>query len=248
MSTIGSIKNMHYDFKQKLNRLDSNKYTGLNIPQIDRKLNEALNLYILLVAQPRIKNQLGFEKIQRTIDDIKELVADNIELAVSMPQKNINYVTAMLPDDYLYYLSTSELLATKDDCVKQKMKTIVIKHDNRSNNSEFYNSDFDWRECNIRFYEHGIKLFFNNFLIDSFKIDYIKKHPYIHNAEGFIGGTYNLPDGTELTGFQDCILPDITHMEIVDLAVLLTAGNLESQISYQFKMNKLSTEQLILNN
>jgi len=243
MSTTGSIKDMHYDFKQKLNRLDSNKYTGLNIPQIDRKLNKALDLYVLLVAQPRVKNQFGFEKIQRTIDDISILVANDVSL--STLGGTTDYVVATLPDDYLYYLSTSSLLASKDDCINQKMKTVVIKHDNRSNESEFYKSDFDWRECNIRFYDMGIKLFVNDFMITEFKINYIKKYPYMHNAEGFIGGTYNLPNGTTLTGFQDCILPDITHTEIIDLAVLLTTGDLELPLANQLIQNELSITQLI---
>lgn len=43
-----SIKNMHYEFKQKLNRLDTNKYVGMQIPQIDWRLNEAVNLLSLI--------------------------------------------------------------------------------------------------------------------------------------------------------------------------------------------------------
>lgn len=241
----GSIKNMHYDYKQKLNRLDSNKYIGLQIPQIDRKLNEALNLYILLVAEPRIKNQLGIETTQRTIDDINIMVKDDISL--SMASHPDGYVIAILPSDYLYYLSTEHCLGIVDNCIEQEMMTFVIKHDSRSNQREFYKSNFDWRECNIRFYDQGIKIFADNFIVSKFSINYIKVHPYIHNAEDFNAGTYNLPDGTALTGYQDCILPEITHAEIVDLAVLLTTGELELPTAYQFKQNKLSMTQLITN-
>jgi len=240
---MDNIKNMHYDFKQKLNRLDSNKYIGLQIPQIDRKLNEALNLYILLIAEPRLRNQFGFEKIQRTIDDISILVRNNITLALSTYASTEERI-ATLPDDYMYYLSTGNLLATKDGCIAQNMKTIVVKHDDRSNNSEFYTSDFDWRECNIRFFDGGIKLFTTDFTIDSFTINYIKEHPYIHNAEDFPGGTYTLPGGTVLTGTENCILAKQTHNEIVDLAVLITAGDLILPTSYQFMQSKLKLEQL----
>ena len=243
----GTIKNMHYDYKQKLNRLDSNKYIGLQIPQIDRKLNEALSLYILLVTEPRLKNQMGFETNQRTIDDIKILVKNNVELTLS-DLYDTNDKEASMPDDYLYYISSGQLLATKDGCEDKEMKTTVIKHDNRSNESEFYNSNFEWRECNIRFFNGGIRLFQNDFTITKFTINYIKSHPYIHNAEDFNSttstGTYTLPDGTILSSYEDCVLPIITHNEIVDLAVLLTTGDLELPSAYQFKQNKLVLDQV----
>ena len=60
MATAGNIKNMHYDFKQKLNRVDTNTYSGLRVPEIDRSLNNAINLYMLLIAEPRLRNQFGY--------------------------------------------------------------------------------------------------------------------------------------------------------------------------------------------
>ena len=76
MPTTGNIKDMHYDFRVKLNRIDSAKYRDLKVPEVDRKLNEGINLFILLVAQPRIRNQFGFETTQRTTDDIRLLVVN----------------------------------------------------------------------------------------------------------------------------------------------------------------------------
>jgi hypothetical protein len=241
-----SIKNMHYDFKQRLNKIDSNAYKGLRIPEIDRALNRALSLYILLLAEPRLKNQFGFESTQRTIDDIAILVVNNVSLALRefYPTHDMQ---AILPDDYLYYISTEQLLATKEECNDKELKTIVIKHDSKSNDSSFHDSNFEWRECNIRFFNGGIRLFVNDFTISKFTINYIKIHPYIHNAEDFAGGTYTLPDGTILTEYEDCILPEITHTEIIDLAVLLTTGDLDSQLAYQFKNNTLKINQLLNN-
>ena len=48
-----SVKDMHYDFKTKLNKLDSNLYRNLQIPEIDRKLNEAMFIFIKSIAEPR---------------------------------------------------------------------------------------------------------------------------------------------------------------------------------------------------
>ena len=49
----------------------------------------------------------------------------------------------------------------------------------------------------------------------------------IHNAEDFRAGGYKLPSGILLTGSNDCILPEHTHREIVDIAVLLATGEMQ---------------------
>jgi|GEM_PF-6135448 len=40
-------------------------------------------------------------------------------------------------------------------------------------------------------------------------------------------------------GFQDCELPEHTHREIVDIAVLLVSGELQLP-DYQIKFNKIN--------
>lgn len=241
----GSIKNMHFDFKRKLNAIDTATYRGFNVPTIDRFLNEGLQLWILLVAEPRLRNQMGVEMGQRAIDDLNPLIKDSESLTLAA-KVNGSY-SATLPTDYLYYLSTDSLIATKGNCSEQKLKTIVVQHDDRSEDRSFYNSNFEWRECNIRFYSSMIKVFADDFTVDSFAINYIKKHEYIHNAEGAEGGNYNLPDGTSLTGYNDCILPEIVHSEVVDLSVLLATGDLELPLAYQLKYNTLKLKQLVTN-
>jgi len=41
-----TTKEMHYDFKQKFNKIDSQKNKGLLVPEIDWLLNEALNFLL----------------------------------------------------------------------------------------------------------------------------------------------------------------------------------------------------------
>ena len=241
MPTTGNIKDMHYDFRVKLNRIDSAKYRDLKVPEVDRKLNEGINLFILLVAQPRIRNQFGFETTQRTTDDIRLLVVNKKPLTENANLDGEVFYT--LPPDYLYYLG-ADATASKGDCAGQQMDIIVVDHDDRSLNREFYKSDFEWRELNVRFFEDGIRAFPEDFNIDKFTLDYIKEHPYVHYAEGFETGEYQLPNGELLQGFQDCILPDITHAEIVDLAVLLATGDLELPLANQLRAGQLRLKQL----
>lgn len=236
---------MHYDFRVKMNRIDSAQYRDLKIPEIDRKLNEAINLFLLLVAEPRIRNQFGFETTQRNIDDIRTMVVN--EFLLSGGNATSGETVFSIPGDYLYYLGGS-VTASKDGCLKQKMDVIVTKHDDRALVREFYESDFDWREVNIGFAGDGIHVYHQDFHIDTFSIDYIMAHPYVHYAAGFEGGTYTLPNGTVLgptPGFQDCLLPDIVQPEVVDLAVLLATGDLELPMANQLRAGQLRVKQLV---
>ena len=60
-----NAREMHYDFKQKLNKIDSQKYRNLLVPEIDWKLNEAQEVFVKIIAEPRLRSQLGFEINQR---------------------------------------------------------------------------------------------------------------------------------------------------------------------------------------
>lgn len=231
-----TIKEMHYDFKKKLNKIDSQQYKNLLVPEIDWVLNEAQELFVKMVAKPRMRSYLGFEINQRTIDDIRTLVVNNQCLDVSND-------TVTLPDDYWHYVR-AEVEMSKGNCTGIKAKFHVRQHDDEFENSPFDKSSFEWRTVNGVFFENGIKLYTDgSFSNDRFCISYIKRPRYIHNAEDFRNGTYNLPSGTVLTGTVDSELPDHTHREIVDIAVLIATGEIQAP-DYQTKQAKLNFNQL----
>ena len=88
-----TIKDMHYDFKKKLNKVDSQQYRNLLIPEIDWALNEAQNVFVDIVSEPRLRTNLGFEKSQKNIDDIRTLVISDLCSTISntatIPEYNI---------------------------------------------------------------------------------------------------------------------------------------------------------------
>ena len=109
---------------------------------------------------------------------------------------------------------------------------------------EYNVSILTWKEVNIRFYDGGIKIFTDGtFTIKEVRLNYIRKHAYIHNAQDFLPtGSYKLPSGTVLTGIQNSELPEHTHREIVDIAVLILTNNLELP-TYQLKQAKVNLNQ-----
>ena len=241
-----TIQDMHYDFKSKLNKIDSQQYKNLKIPEIDRYLNEDCGIFIKLIAEPRINNHLGFEINQRSIDDLRTLVK-----SVSITSFSITSETglvdstadAIIPEDYMFYIS-SEAIIGKDSCDDRKATVYIRQHDDNFQESPFDSSSFEWKEVNALFEGNKLKLYLNSFLIKKLNLKYIRKHAYIHYAQGFQpGGTYTLPSGIVLTGTQDCELPDHTHAEIVDIAVLIATDNLQIP-DYQIKQAKLNLNQI----
>lgn len=229
-----SILNMHYDFKMKLNKLDSQKYANLLVPEIDWKLNEAQMVLIKMIAFPRLFKGSGFEIGRRTIDDLRPIVKNNFEI-LGVFDTTESYSFA-LPPDYLHHLS-SYITAKKFQCTV-KIRTHEIQHDDKANDNPFDKSNFEWREVNIKFTEKGIIGYTDgSFSLLKMHLDYLRKPKYMHGAGAFHNGEYKLPDGTLLSGFQNCELPESVHSDIVDLAVLITTGDLLTD-NYQVKQVK----------
>ncbi len=230
-----TIKEMHYDLKMKLNKVDSEQNENLMIPEIDWVLNEAQEIFIKLVAEPRVKSYLGFETTQRTIDDIRTIVINNAEIAV------INN-TSSLPENYLHFIK-AEVEMSKGKCTGVKGRVFIRQHDDEFQESPFDRSSFEWRTINGVFYENGVKFYTDNtFTINKVFLSYIKKPRFIHNAEDFRNGGYETLSGQLLSGSVNCELPEHTHREIVDIAVLLITGNMIPD--YQAKLAKLNLNNL----
>lgn len=231
-----TIKEMHYDFKRKLNKIDSQQYANLVIPEIDWILNEAVELFVKLVAKPREKSFRGFEKSQRSIDDVRTLVVN--ETCIT-----INDDVATLPENYWHFVR-ADVYASKGVCENQKLNFHVRQHDDDFEESPFDRSNFEWRKVNGVFFDQGVKFYTDGtFVLEEFCMSYIRKHVYMHNAEDFRNGSYSLPSGVFLEGTQNCELPEHTHREIVDIAVLMATGEMQVP-DYQVKLQKLNFNKL----
>jgi len=231
-----TIEEMHYDFKTKINKIDTQSYRNLKIPEIDWALNEAQELFVKLIAEPRIKNGLGFETSQRSIDDIRTIVVNHNCVPI------INNI-ATLPNNYWHFIG-AEIEMEKGACTDVKGKFHVKQHDDEFEISPFDRSSFEWRVVNGVFFEGGVKFYTDGtFTLNNFCLSYIRKLAYIHYASGFNVVGYNLPSGTSLSGTVNCELPEHTHREIVDLAVKIKSGEIQSP-DYKMKLDKLNMNKI----
>jgi hypothetical protein len=232
-----TTREMHYDFKQKFNKGDSQKNKGFLVPEIDWFLNEAVELFVKKIAQPKVNVGLGFEMSQRMIEDIKTIVVGGTWLPV------VNNVIT-LPANYNYFVRC-RVKMSKGSCKGKEGVLSIEAHNNLFEESQFYKSSFEWREVNGVYESQGIQAFTDGtFTIDEAKLSYIRKMNYIHNAQDFGSGAYLHPSGVTLTGTVNCDLPEHTHREIVDIAVMLAASGVQTS-DLQSKMSKLNFNQIV---
>lgn len=234
-----TVRDMHYDVKKKLNKIDSQQYRNLRIPEIDWSLNEATELFVKMIAEPRLRNHLGFETSQRTIDDIRSIVVNRDNSSPIAIANNL----ASLPEDYWHYLK-GRVRMKKEGCPNVTTTLTVRQHDDEFEDDVYSGSSYEWKTVNAVFFQDGIKFYTDeSFEVDELYLSYIRRFAYIHNAQDFGAGQYNLPGGTVLTGSQDCELPEQTHREIVDIAVLILSGELKDMNGYQLRLEKLKLNQ-----
>lgn len=231
------IEDMHYEFKSRLNELDSNKYRGLLIPEIDWKLNQAQLLAIRMISNPMRFNGHSFEINQRATDDLRSIVI-NQEQGTKAERISGTEFYAPLPNDYYFGVSSYALMA-KGQC-RRKGRCYAAQHDDLHEENAFTKSSFEWREVNSRLFNKGQKVFSDGtFSIERVYFNYLAKPKYMHFAQGFEDGEYSLPDGTTLTGKQDSTLPDSIHPFIVSLAVTIATGDLKIE-DYPIKQDILN--------
>ena len=193
-------------FKLKLNKGDSQNFRNFLVPEIDLFLNEAQTIFIKTIAEPRFRTQLGFETSHRTIEDIRPLVITDANTTIT------NNVVAF-PNNYWYHIKSKCKIAS-GSCTDLDAKVFLRQHDDDLENNPFYESSLEWREVNGVMNKDGIKLYPKNFTVSDFKLSYIKKPVYIHDAESHSPSGYvSLSQGT-LTGSQNSELPIDTHSEI----------------------------------
>ena len=237
-----NIREMHYDLRLKLNKVDSQKYRNLFVPELDWKLNEAEDMLVKAVAFPRQNKIIGFEVNQRIKDDLRGLVVEQINeegTCLSAIKINDLIYKVPIPQEYRYYIKSS-VLAEKGLC-KRKLTGLAKNHGDQNELSPFDVSSFEWEDCNLLFVGNDIHVYTDEtFIVSKLCLGYYKKSLYMHNAQDYPGGSYKRADKvTVLTGSQDCQLPATVHRDIVDIAVLITTGDMMAD--YNIKMNKVKS-------
>jgi len=144
---------MHYEVKLKLNKVDSQDYENLIVPEIDWYLNEAQNIFIKQRYGISNSKRKGFETSQKRIDDLRELVVKGTIIPFATSLADINTFEACLPINYMFYIR-SRIDLNKEGCGdKQAVSAVQVQHDdlNEFLDDPFYSPSFEWEEVPIVF-------------------------------------------------------------------------------------------------
>jgi hypothetical protein len=235
------IREMHYDFDVKIDKVASSGKANFTRPEKDWLLNRATEMFLKQRYGLTNPHRTGFEGTQKRTDDLKSLVIkfpNQPGLATTIHDGNIHEVALnQLAHPYWFLVrGTAEIIFT--DCV-QKASLKFIQHDdlnyalmdpfNRSSREEIL---FNFGRSSIDPTIDSIYLYPGDIEIGKVFLEYIKQ-PAKLNFGGYVyidGVTY--PQ-------QNSDLSEHTHSEIVDIAVQLAAGIIEDPNYTQLKTQQV---------
>lgn len=240
-----TIQELHYDFKLKLDKVDSQQKRNLKDWEVDWFLNDAIQVFLNQVVGGNNIRLTGFEEEQRRYDDIRTLVIkspSSLQPPVSVLTINSNLYElplASLAKDY-YQLIRLRVDISKTGCANKNVGVTQVQHDDLDEAylSPFSRPSFIWGDVLTTYgastnntNKGSIFFYTDNFSVIQAYPEYIKRPNRVHI------GTY-----TDLNGnntITQCDLPDTTHPRIVDLAVDIATGVIQSPNMLQYTQMKL---------
>ena len=241
------IRELHYSFKMKMNKIDSNQNRSFLIPEIDFLLNEAQLLFTEWCYNPRrIPLKSGFEVNQGMIDDLQAITVNELLVpTIFIDIDNTKYIEATFPIDYLHFIR-AHLIAEINECPLKEYRIFIKQHDDIIKSDPFQKSSATWGEAAAEIRGKKIRImgssdFDFDGLSSSSKVNliYIKKPDFIHNAADWSVNGYNDINGNLLTGRVNPEFPDQSCIKIVDIAVMIAAGSILTP-NYQTAIQKFS--------
>jgi hypothetical protein len=223
-----SIKNAHYKFKNRANKVDGLRNSSFLVPQIDEYIWEGYIIWLEAICE-------DLEVNQKRRDDIRQLEEKNVELPVV---KEDDYYVAFLPDNYYRYLESYSVVYT-DTCPKKVIKNYFVQKDDIYQNDSMYNSSYGFERMNIDLSSNKMYIYSDDLKIDSVKLTYVRKPLRPGNPEDYVTGFYNLADGTQATQ-QDIEVDSTFQIEkILDIAVLVAMRDVGNTIDFESQLNKI---------
>ncbi len=212
--------------KQRLNKLASLDYDNIQCWQIQEAFNKAQYEWTRRqVRGVNIKKE-GSEQSTVVTDDLQRLITHTSVLM----SKNGIYYEAGLPSDYLYYVRT-DVFAKKDCCPERRMMVYEVEEANISVilATDSKKPSFEWAETVSTLMDNTLKVYTNEeFDITDCHLIYYRKPREVQ-----INGCTNISTGAVFTADQTCEFNDDVAEIIVDQAVAILAGDIESMAQYQ---------------
>lgn len=212
--------------KQRLNKLASLDYDNIQCWQIQEAFNKAQYEWTRRQVRGVNLKKEGTEQSAVLTDDLQRLVTS---VQLTMTKDKLSYI-ASLPSNYLYYVRT-DVFAKTQCCPERRIIVYEVEEANISiildNNDK--KPSFEWGESVSTLANNKLKVYTNNeFDITQCQLVYYRKPREVQ-----INGCVNVSTGIPFTADQTCEFNDDVAEIIVDQAVAILAGDIESITQYQ---------------
>jgi hypothetical protein len=223
--------------KQRLNKLDSQDYENLECWQIVEAFNKGMIQWVRRQIQGINITKTGGEQTTTRIDDLQILLKEENLL---MYDRHTYAESDSLPEDYLSYKRTM-VSAKKDCCIDPKnVVTTYLAEEENINlllDDELKRPSFEWGETFCTLVGGKLRVYTNNdFDVIGVTLMYYRLPTKIQIA-GCVD-PYNL---TESTADVECEFKDDITEILIDEAVQILAGDIESITQYQIAQSSTQT-------
>ena len=237
---------MHWEFKKKFDKIDSDSRRDLTQVEIDAFLNEAITIFVETIFSGHNPYGIAIEESQQKIDTLSSLVvkAPMTQSMLTPYSSNSDFGIyefrlGDLDHEYLHYLG-SKVKVTDCDTL---FTTKVVSHGelNKYLQDSTWQPSSKWLRTLLTFGESttanasSVYIYTDgSFEVEGLYLDYLRKPAEVAVA------TYNDITGSPKT-ITNCDLPEAFHNQIVDLAVKIAQGVIENNLGFQIADNQTKT-------
>lgn len=226
-----SIQETVYKFKLEYDKLDSNDFPKLELPQIIILLNKAQ-----LIEVGTAYNK--FEEDQSSVDDIQIIHIKDLPLITYTISNTLtNEYSAPLPDNY-YALTRSYSYGVNTVCGSQVLYNSQITHNELNEVLQDPNRkpSYDWQEIPIVLSQDKVFGYTDStFTLETLKIEYLRNPTNMD----IIGYTHF--DSTASTNVN-CEFHDDFQEKIISMALLIAKGVVQDQFGVQVNAQQLQLQ------
>ena len=213
-------------FQQRLNKLASFDYDNIECWQISEAFNKAQREWFRRQVHGINLKKEGSEQSVAIIDDLQKFISVDDLKGENMKSY---FKTDVIPKDYSYFIKISAA-ATKEECKNRPMKVYLAEEANSDIliGDPFKGPSFDWGETYATMDTNRFKIYTNDkFHIESATLSYYRK-PLDVTFDNCVN-----PATGQINGDQECEFKDDIAELIIDEAVAIIAGDIESFQQYQ---------------
>lgn len=217
-------RDAYISFLNLANKLNSNDNINIDIGRFVLLYNKNAKIWL---AQ-----SLRTDKSNRNIDELQQLVVENVLL--TFIQASNDHLDFKLPDNWYEHIG-GYALCTRATCQGRLINASQAKNDEKRLIlfDENWRPDFDFEWLPITVGENRIQVFFKDFAVDSFTIDY-----YRYPVDIDIFG-YTKPDNVTQSTNIDPDIDDIYVNQIIDLVVADVSRIYQNNEKLQPDLNRI---------